>query len=324
MASAVAILNPKAGGGRALRLWPRYEKAIRAAGVDLETRQTEAPGHASELAREAAEQGADTLVCVGGDGAANETVNGLFRGGEPIRESLRFAYVPAAGMAFLREFFSRDGLGALLKLVPLYLFVSVFWALFDQTGSTWIFQAQDMERQFLGFEWLPSQVQSLNSLFVLTFIPLFTFGLYPAISKVWKLTPLRKIGMGLFLMSGAFSLSSLIQVWIEAGKEPSIAWQILAYALLTAAEVMVSIVGLEFAYTQAPKRMKSFVMSLFYLSISAGNLFTAAVNQIIQNPDGSSKLEGAMYHLFFAGFMGTAAILFAIYMFYYKHEYIIY
>jgi len=110
---------------------------------------------------------------------------------------------------------------------------------------------------------------------------------------------------------------------IQAGMTPHIGWQLLAYLLLSTAEVMLVITCMEFSYTQAPKRMKSFVMSLFYLSISAGNLFTAAVNQIIQNPDGSSKLEGAMYHLFFAGFMGVAALLFTIYMLYYREEYII-
>ena len=69
--------------------------------------------------------------------------------------------------------------------------------------------------------------------------------------------------------------------------------------------------------------MKSLVMSLFYLSISMGNVFTAGVNQFIQNEDGSSKLEGAYYHLFFAGFMGTTAILFAIYARFYKEENIV-
>jgi POT family proton-dependent oligopeptide transporter len=69
--------------------------------------------------------------------------------------------------------------------------------------------------------------------------------------------------------------------------------------------------------------MKSLVMSFFYLSISMGNLFTAAVNQFIQNPDGSSKLDGAMYHLFFAGFMAAAALIFIVYMYYYKEEYIV-
>lgn len=104
---------------------------------------------------------------------------------------------------------------------------------------------------------------------------------------------------------------------------PHIAWQLLAYLLLTVAEVMVSITCLEFSYTQAPKRMKSLVMSLFYLSISMGNFFTAGVNLFIQNPDGTRKLEGAQYHLFFAGFMGVTAFIFAIYARFYKEEHIV-
>jgi hypothetical protein len=56
---------------------------------------------------------------------------------------------------------------------------------------------------------------------------------------------------------------------------PSIAWQILAYIVLTAAEVLVSVTCLEFSYTQAPKKMKSFIMSLYLLSVSAGNVLTA-------------------------------------------------
>ena len=108
----------------------------------------------------------------------------------------RFIHVPAGGMRFVRELVHGGGIRAMLKLVPLYLFVAMFWALFDQTGSTWIFQSQDMDRRFLGFEWLPSQIQSLNSVFVLAFIPVFAYGVYPMVDRVWKLTPLRKIGAG--------------------------------------------------------------------------------------------------------------------------------
>ena len=46
------------------------------------------------------------------------------------------------------------------------------------------------------------------------------------------------------------------------------------------------------------------------MSVSLGNLFTAVVNTVIQNPDGSSSLEGASYFLFFAGLMFAAAVLF--------------
>jgi POT family proton-dependent oligopeptide transporter len=63
----------------------------------------------------------------------------------------------------------------------------------------------------------------------------------------------------------------------------------LAYGIITAAEVFVSITCLEFSYTQSPKKMKSFVMACFLLSVSLGNLFVAGVNHFIQNPAPSFK-----------------------------------
>jgi POT family proton-dependent oligopeptide transporter len=70
----------------------------------------------------------------------------------------------------------------------------------------------------------------------------------------------------------------------------SVWWQILAYVVLTAGEVLVSITGLEYSYKQAPLSMKSFIMALFLLSISAGNLFTAAVNHYMVRPLQASAL----------------------------------
>ncbi len=201
----------------------------------------------------------------------------------------RFAHVPAGGTGFLKEVFSREGLAAIFKLAPVYLFVAIFWALFDQTGSTWIFQSQDMDRNFLGFNWLPSQIQSLNSVFVLTFIPVFALFIYPAVEKFWPLSPLRKIGTGLLLMTTAFILVSLIQVRIDAGGRPNIAWQIAAFALLTASEIMVSIVALEFAYTQSPKTMKSFIMCFFLAAVAVGNLLVAGVNHYIRIPSAAEE-----------------------------------
>jgi POT family proton-dependent oligopeptide transporter len=66
---------------------------------------------------------------------------------------------------------------------------------------------------------------------------------------------------------------------------------------------------LEFSYTQAPPRMKSFIMSLFLLSVTVGNLFTSAVNYWLQGQEGS-RLSGPMYYLFFAGMMLAAALAF--------------
>jgi len=224
----------------------------------------------------------------------------------------KFVHVPPGGRRFLKEVFSRTGLGVLARLTVVYLFIAVFWALFDQTGSSWVLQAGQMDCLLFGVELLPAQIQAANPLLVMLLIPVFSYGVYPAINRVFTLTPLRKIAIGLFLAATAFAIPTVIQSSIDQGGSPSIAWQLLAYVVLTSAEVMVSITCLEFSYTQAPKTMKSFVMAFFMLSISLGNLFTSAVNFFIQEPDGSSKLEGAEYFLFFTSLMLVTAVLFML------------
>ena len=195
-----------------------------------------------------------------------------------------FIHIPPGGKGFLKETFSWTGISAVLKLSIIFAFVAVFWALFDQTGSSWVLQAKNLNRYWLGKEWLASQIQAVNPILVLILIPLFQFVVYPAIDKVFRLTPIRKIGLGLFIMVGGFAIVAVLQERIDAGALPSISWQFLAYAVLTASEVMVSITCLEFAYTQAPKTMKSVVMAVFLASVSLGNVFTVVVNGYIQTP----------------------------------------
>jgi len=193
----------------------------------------------------------------------------------------RFVHVPPSGRRFFKEAFSREGIVALGKLIPLFFFIAVFWSLYDQTGSSWVLQAEQMDLRFLGVTWLESQVQAVNPILVLVFIPLFTFVIYPWCNRIFSLTPLRKIGLGMILMTVSFALTTLIQTWIDAGERPSIGWQVAAFFIITAAEIMVAIVGMEFAYTQAPRTMKSWVMALFWLAVWGGNQFTAQVNHFI-------------------------------------------
>ncbi|MFT5442892.1 MAG: POT family proton-dependent oligopeptide transporter [Myxococcota bacterium] len=222
----------------------------------------------------------------------------------------RFIHIPTGGKAFLSEAFTPESISIMLRLGVIYLFIAVFWSLFDQSGSSWVFQAQSMDLNVMGYELLPSQIQALNPIMVMVLVPVFIFGVYPFAARFVTLTPLRKISTGLFLATGSFLVCALIETWIADGQTPSIAWQLLAYLIITSAEVLVSITCLEFSYTQAPLKIKSFVMSLYLLSTSLGNLVTAGVNFAIQNEDGTTSLEGANYFLFFAALMLTAAILF--------------
>jgi POT family proton-dependent oligopeptide transporter len=232
----------------------------------------------------------------------------------------RFVHIPAHGRRFLADSFGRVGLGALGRLGIIYLFVAVFWSLFDQTASSWVLQAQHMDRQVFGIDVLPAQIQAANPLLVMLLIPVFSYWVYPAIDRVFPLTPLRKIAIGLFVAAAAFAIPTGLQLAIDNGAEPFIGWQLLAYVVLTSAEVMVSITCLEFSYSQAPRSMKSFVMAFFMLSISLGNLFTSAVNFLIDVPGGESRLAGADYFLFFTLLMLVTAMLFAVVSRYYRGQ----
>lgn len=222
----------------------------------------------------------------------------------------RFVHIRPAGINFIKEMFSRVGITRLGKLASIYAFIAVFWALFEQTGSSWVLQAQKMDRTIFYFELLPSQIQAANPLLIMLLVPLFSYVVYPMLTRLFVLTALRKMIIGLFLTVIAFAIPGYIQMQLDNGLTPHIVWQLLAYLFLTSAEVMVSITCLEFSYTQAPKTMKSFVMAFYFLSVAIGNLFTSAVNFFIQNDDGTSKLAGADYFWFFTGLMFINAVLF--------------
>ncbi len=226
----------------------------------------------------------------------------------------KFVHIPAGGKKFIKETVSREGLKALGKLCIIFVFIAPFWALFDQMDSSWVLLLEKMNRTvdlgFWSFEVESSQVVASNPLLIMILIPIFSFVVYPVIDRYFKLTALRKMSIGLFVAASVFVIPALVARYIAAGHTLHFAWMLLAYVLLTSAEVMVSITCLEFSYTQAPKTMKSFISSAFLLSISLGNAFTALVNWFIQNPDGTSKLAGASYFWFFVIVMVITAVLF--------------
>jgi POT family proton-dependent oligopeptide transporter len=232
----------------------------------------------------------------------------------------RFVHIPPAGKSFIREAFGPDGLRSMAGLMVIYVFVAMFWALFDQTGSTWVLQAKRLDLTFAGTTWLPSQVQAINPILVMLFIPVFGYAIYPAINRVFPLTPLRKISIGFFIAVPAFLIPAYIESRLADGHSMNIAWQLFAYVILTAAEVLISITCLEFSYTQAPNRMKSLVMGLFFSSVAMGNWFTARVNSFIRNVDGTSKLQGADYYLFFATAMLATAVVFIVFAMRFKEK----
>lgn len=199
----------------------------------------------------------------------------------------------------------------LSKVLIVFAFIPLFWALYDQNGSEWVLQAAKMDLNFMGITWLSEQIQVVNAILILVFIPLFSVVVFPTLEKIGiRVTSVRKIGWGFILIVLTFLLSAWIQKQIDAGIKLNIAWQLLAYAILTASEILVSLTGLEFAFSNSPKNMRSTVMSLFFFTVFIGNILVSFINNSIHSGGVFSQFSGADYFLLFAGMMAANALLY--------------
>jgi diacylglycerol kinase family enzyme len=119
----LAIVNPAAGGGRCRERVGAVVDRLRAAGIALEKAETNAVGHATQIAREAYGCGYRRFLAVGGDGTSYEIVNGLFpdslqtaaSGRTRNDEIATLGFLPlGTGNSFLRDFVDgasgKDGL----------------------------------------------------------------------------------------------------------------------------------------------------------------------------------------------------------------------
>jgi len=155
---------------------------------------------------------------------------------------------------------------------------------------------------------------------VMLLIPFNNLLLYPLLGR-WglTLTPLRKMTAGIVFSGLAWIAVGALQLQLDGGAALSILWQLLPYVLLTLGEVLVSTTGLEFAYSQAPLRAKSALMSLWSLAVTVGNLWVLLVNSQVKSPALTGWVEArglgvtAAQMFFFAGFALAAALAFGLY-----------
>ena len=167
------------------------------------------------------------------------------------------------------------------QILKVFLFIIAFWSLFDQQGSSWINQAKKMDLYLFNYKIAPDLIPFLNPAMVMLMIPLFNKYLYPFVNNhLFNLTPLRKISIGIFISGLSFGIVGFIQTLLDQGLVLGVMWQVIPYLAITAAEVLVSVTGLEFAYSQAPKFMKSTITSFWLLTTFFGNLLAGIINEI--------------------------------------------
>ncbi len=182
----------------------------------------------------------------------------------------------------------RKGARNMARILAVFAMIIPFWSLFDQTSSSWILQGRDMIpcRISDSFTFGAEEMQSINPLLVMTFVPLLTLLVYPYIGK-WS-TPLKRMGLGIALAGLSYGAVAAIQVELDAGVALSILWQCIPYFMLTIAEILVSTTGLEYAYTAAGKNLKSIVSSFWFLTSTLGNFLVVFIASLVDDPAAAS------------------------------------
>ena len=114
---AKVVVNPVAGGCSIGREWPRISRQLRDVGLSFDHEFTKGAGHATEIARRAADTGYRCLVAVGGDGTVNEVANGILCSAHSGNTTLGIVGFGTAG-SFARSLgIAQDYVGACSLLI---------------------------------------------------------------------------------------------------------------------------------------------------------------------------------------------------------------
>ena len=162
-----------------------------------------------------------------------------------------------------------------LHVLPIMGMLPMFWMLYDQQGSVWTLQATRMALHDIQ----PEQMNVVNPVLIMVFIPLFDRFIYPAMERCgWNISYLRRMGWGMLLSSVAFFSSGILETIIQNrdatdGQKIHVLWQLPQITILAVAEIFLSVTGLEFAYATSPDRLKAFLMAIYLLTTAVGDFF---------------------------------------------------
>jgi len=227
----------------------------------------------------------------GGWKLSAETVSNAFGLGLLVAVGAIFVWL-LAGRDWTREERRRLGVVGVLFAAS-----TVFWAVFEQAGSTLnLFAQRSVDKQVLGFEFPASWLQSLNSLFIIALAPVFAW-LWVRLGEREPSSP-TKFVLGLLGASAGFALLIAPASGAEAGLQVSPLWLVGTYLLHTCGELCLSPVGLSVMTKLAPARVGGFLMGVWFLSLAVGNYLggrTAALYEALSLPALFAAVAGVSF-----------------------------
>jgi len=160
----------------------------------------------------------------------------------------------------------------------LFLFSAMFWSGFEQAGSSLnLFADRFTDRTVLGWEIPTGYFQSINSLFIIIFAPIFgAMWIWLGRRNLEPSSPL-KFAFGLLLLGVGFFVMYFATKIAASGSLAAPSWLIITYLFHTFGELSLSPVGLSLTTKLAPKKYTGQMMGMWFLSVALGNLIAGRI-----------------------------------------------
>jgi proton-dependent oligopeptide transporter, POT family len=192
--------------------------------------------------------------------------------------------------------------------IVLFLASAMFWSGFEQAGSSLNLFADRYTR--LTFDWftIPSTwFQSINSLFIIMFAPVFAyFWVWLARRNLNPSTP-AKFAFGVIFIGIGFLMMVIASTVVASGNQAMPTWLILTYLFHTFGELALSPVGMSATTKLAPKRYVGQLMGVWFVSIALGNLIAGQIAGDF-DPDNIAAFPGQYWQIVLT-MAGTGIIL---------------
>ncbi|CAD6991603.1 unnamed protein product [Ceratitis capitata] len=224
--------------------------------------------------------------------------------------SFAFSWLIFAIVGKYDEAFVND-VSKVLKICKLFLPLPVYFALLAQQDSSWTFQASMMNMTVAnGITIQPDQAKAMGPILLFILIPLWQYICMPLIRRLFgsEVKPLHSVTAGGVCSALAFVCAGLLQEYINSQpyRSVNIVWQVPQFLLLMMGELLLSIPGLKFAFTQAPTSMKSVVTATWFINNAFGNLIVVLLTKV------NIFISQTNEYFFYAVLMLISIIVFAM------------
>ncbi|MGE3343090.1 MAG: peptide MFS transporter [Vicinamibacterales bacterium] len=248
-------------------------------------------------------------------------MTGMFTLSAPwLADQLAKVVIAMAGLYFLYLFIfgglNADEMKRVAVIMVLFLFAAVFWSAFEQAPTSLnLFAADFTDRNLFGWEVPVLWLQSVNSLFVILFAPVFAWVWMSMGAKGMNPSSPAKFTIGLALAGCGFLImvAAADSVLASGGAlKVSMLWLTVSYLLQTWGELSLSPVGLSSMTKLAPKRFAGQMMGVWFIAAAIGNLIAGIVGGQV-DPERLEQMpllfERTAYSLFIAAAILGALII---------------